>query len=64
MTLPTGYGDAWVRAEAINWHAKIAEGGRQCEVINKTTLTIVDLETNECQDKAEISRNRRMIRRR
>jgi hypothetical protein len=52
-TLPTGYGDASVQGEVIDWHAKIAKGRRRCEVIDKATLTTVDLETDECQDKAE-----------
>jgi len=46
VTLLTGHRDAYVRAGVINWHAKIAEGRRQREVIDETTLTRVDLETD------------------
>ena len=44
MTLLTGYGDACIRAEVIDWHAEVAEGRRQRDGINETTLTIVYLE--------------------
>ena len=46
MDLLTGYGDVCVRDDVIDWHAIIAEGRCRCEVIDETTLTIVDLETN------------------
>ena len=45
MTLLTGYCGACIRAEVIDWHAVITEGRRRGEVINETTVTIVDLES-------------------
>ena len=59
MTLLTRHRDAYIRADVINWHAKIAESRRQREVIDETTLTRVDLETDSgdyYQYKVETSR--------
>ncbi len=66
MSLLTGHCDVHVRADVINWHAKIAESRRQREVIDETTLTRVDLETDSgdyYQYKVETSRYWPMIRR-
>jgi hypothetical protein len=46
-TLLTGCCDACIGVVVIDWHAIIAETRSQCDVVDETALTIVDLESDE-----------------